>query len=100
LVAALPAPDDLLELRARVQGQGLERERVGAFLAEHEALFELHARGSAREQRRFGPEQLRDLLLGTYRGARRSAAAAVEALYELEELEVTLASDVLVLVRR
>lgn len=97
LLAALPAPDDLLELRARVQGQGLERERAGAFLAEHEALFELRARSVAREPSRLGREQLRDLLAGTYRGARWSAAAAIEAL---EELEVTLASDVLVLVRR
>ncbi len=100
LVAALPAPDDLLELRARVQGQGLERERVGAFLAEHAQHFELRAQTVARERRRLERAQLLDLLAGTYRGARRSSAAAVKGLEALGELEVTLASDVLVLVRR
>lgn len=100
LVAALPASDDLRELRALVQGQGLERERVGAFLAEHEGRFELRARGVARERRRLGREPLLDLLEGTYRGARRSAAAAVADLAARGELEVTLASDVLVLARR
>jgi 23S rRNA (guanine745-N1)-methyltransferase len=97
LLAALPAPDDLLELRALVQGQGAERERVSGFLAEHEALFVLRARSLARQRTRCTRAQLLDLLAGTYRGARRSTALAVE---RLSELEVTLASDVLLLALR
>ena len=97
LVAALPASDDLAELRALVQGKSVPRERVERYLAEHAAHFDLRARSAARGRRRFDRAGLLDLLSGTYRGARRSAAAAVEALLELE---VTLASDVLVLVRR
>ena len=97
LVAALPAPDDLAELRALVQGESVPRERVGTFLAEHEALFEPCARSAARARHRFTRPALLDLLAGTYRGARKSAAAAIEAL---DELTVTLASDVLVLRRR
>ena len=97
LVAALPASDDLVELRALVLGQGLERERASAFVAEHAPHFQLRERTTARERRRFEREQLLDLLRGTYRGARRSAEDAVR---ELGALEVTLASDVLVLARR
>jgi 23S rRNA (guanine745-N1)-methyltransferase len=97
LLAALPAPDDLAELRAHVQGEAQARERTAAFLAEHAPLFELCARGVAREQVCLGRGELADLALGTYRGARASRAAALEGLFELT---VTLASDVLVLARR
>jgi 23S rRNA (guanine745-N1)-methyltransferase len=97
LVAALPAADDLAELRALVQGQNIPRERAAGFLKEHEPFFEQRAPSTARVRRRFARAELLDLLAGTYRGERRSMAAAVNAL---EELEVTLASDVLVLARR
>lgn len=97
LLVALPAPDDLVELRAAVQGQGLERERVAPFLAEHAPSFELVGRTQARERPSCARAVLLDLLSGTYRGGRASAAAAVE---RLERLEVTLASDVLLLAPR
>ena len=97
LVAALPAADDLGELRALVQGTSLPFDRVGGFLAEHEPLFELRARSAARSRHRFSRPGLLDLLTGTYRGARKSTAAAIESL---DELEVTLASEVLVMRRR
>ncbi len=97
LVAALPASDDLCELRTQVQGAGLERERAQAFVAAHAAGFEQVEHGVARIRKRFARAQLLDLLAGTYRGARRSLGAAVEGL---AEMEVTLASDVLVLRRK
>jgi len=97
LLAALPAPDDLVELRARVQGRGIERDRVSGFLAEHEACFVLRARGAARERATCARAQLEALLAGTYRGARRSLAQAIEGL---GELTVTLSSDVLLLAPR
>ena len=97
LVAALPAADDLVELRALVQGKGVARERAAGFLAEHEPFFELRARSVARARRRLARPGLLDLLSGTYRGERRGLAAAVG---RLSELEVTLASEVLVLARR
>jgi 23S rRNA (guanine745-N1)-methyltransferase len=96
LVAALPAPDDLAELRALVQGGSSARERATAFLAEHAPAFELRTRSLARQRRRFARPHLLDLLAGTYRGQRRSSALALAAL---QELEVTLASDLLVLQR-
>jgi hypothetical protein len=49
-----------------------------------------------RERQRLAGEALRDLLQGTYRGARTSATARVEAL---GELDVTLSTDLCVFSR-
>jgi len=97
LLIAVPAHDDLVELRAVVQGQGLERERADRLLAEHEPLFTLVDRSSVREQHRLEREALLDLLRGTYRGERTSAATRVG---DLGSLEVTLASDFFLFARR
>ena len=94
LVVGVPAPDDLIELRAAVQGSGLERERADAVVASHEPIFAVVERFTAREQHRLTGDPLRDLLRSTYRGARASAASRVETL---EALEVTLATDVIVM---
>jgi 23S rRNA (guanine745-N1)-methyltransferase len=95
LLAALPAPDDLAELRELVQGKSVERERVQGFLEEHGERFRLLERASVRERHRLQRPELLDLLAGTYRGERRSSATRVA---ELGEIEVTLASELLVLV--
>jgi 23S rRNA (guanine745-N1)-methyltransferase len=97
LLIAVPADDDLVELRTVVQGQGLERERADHLLAEHEPLFTLVDRSSAREQHRLERKWLLDLLRGTYRGERTSAATRVGAL---ASLDVTLASDFFLFTRR
>ena len=94
LIAAVPAADDLVEIRERLHGTRLDRERVDALLAEHAPLFHLLERGVVRERVRLDVESLRDLLRATYRGARRSASDRVDTL---GPLDVTLASDVLVL---
>ena len=91
LIAGVPAADDLIELRTAVQGPGVERERAGALIEEHEALFVVVERFTTREQQRLEGGTLRDLLRSTYRGARASAAARVETL---DALNVTLATDV------
>jgi len=96
LVVAVPAADDLLELRTLVQGQAIERERVDAVVATHTPFFSAGPRFTVRERHRLEGDALRDVLRGTYRGERASAAGRVEAL---DALEVTLASDVLVLRR-
>ena len=96
LLVAVPAHDDLIELRASVQGLGVERDRTEALIAEHEPFLTLVSRQTARERRRVEGDVLRDLLRTTYRGARQRAAPLVEAL---DAMEVTLASE-LVLFRR
>lgn len=94
LVAGVPAPDDLIELRAAVQGSGLERERAEGLIQEHEALFAVADRFTSREHHRLEGEPLRDLLRSTYRGSRSSTAANVHAL---DVLEVTSSTDVVML---
>jgi 23S rRNA (guanine745-N1)-methyltransferase len=96
LIVAVPAPDDLIELRAQVQGEGTARDRADAVVAEHAPRFALVERFTVRSHHRLEGDALRDLLRGTYRGARASAAARVEAL---DSLEVTVASDVVVMKR-
>jgi 23S rRNA (guanine745-N1)-methyltransferase len=97
LLVAVPAPDDLIELREAVQGTRLERDRVAAVIAEHESSFEVVDRATAREHHHMSGEPLHDLLRGTYRGERTSASERVQAI---TDLGVTLASDFLVLRRR
>jgi 23S rRNA (guanine745-N1)-methyltransferase len=94
LIVAVPAPDDLAELRARVQGEAVARDRADAVVAAHEVRFSLAERFTVRTRHQLEGEVLRDLLRGTYRGARASAAARVETL---GALEITLATDVCVL---
>ena len=50
LLIAVPAPDDLIELRALVQGEGVPRERAVAVAQDHAPFFALEARRTLREQ--------------------------------------------------
>jgi 23S rRNA (guanine745-N1)-methyltransferase len=92
LLVAVPAADDLIELRAQVQGEAVERPRSSAVVEEHATTFTLVDQQTVREHHRLGRQQLLDLLSGTYRGARASTAARVE---RLESLDVTVASEIL-----
>ena len=91
LIVGVPAADDLIELRAEVQGEGVARERADAVVAAHASAFSLVERFTVRERHRLDGAALRDLLRGTYRGARVSALERVEAL---DALEVTLATEI------
>jgi 23S rRNA (guanine745-N1)-methyltransferase len=93
LLVAVPAPDDLVELRAFVQGARVTRDRVGAMVAEHEGQFAPERTFRVADERRLEPGLLRALLGATYRGARTSVGPRVATL---GTLTVTLASDVCV----
>jgi 23S rRNA (guanine745-N1)-methyltransferase len=97
LLIAVPARDDLIELRALVHSEALDRERTTPLQAEHEGRFALVDRWSARERARLERPALLDLLRATYRGARARHADRVNAL---TSLEVTLASDFLLFAPR
>jgi 23S rRNA (guanine745-N1)-methyltransferase len=90
LLVAIPAPDDLVELRTLVLGEGIARDRGAALVEEHAAHFLLHSRSSARERHLLDREALLHLLRGTYRGVRASESERVAGL---DRLEVTLASE-------
>jgi 23S rRNA (guanine745-N1)-methyltransferase len=97
LFVAVPAPDDLIELRALIQGKAVERSRVEAVLNDHERLFKPIEQFSTREHHQLSQESLLDLLHTTYRGARTSTNARVAGL---SRMDVTVASDCVVFQRR
>jgi 23S rRNA (guanine745-N1)-methyltransferase len=97
LLIAVPAPDDLIELRTLVQGAGVGRGRVAALEAEHEKLFILDSVARVTDERHLDPKQLRLLLAATYRGARSSESPRVAAL---GALSVTMASELCLFRRR
>jgi 23S rRNA (guanine745-N1)-methyltransferase len=97
LAVAVPAADDLIELRTLVQGKAVERSRVDALVNEHEPFFTALERFSSRQQITLNHESLKDLLQSTYRGERASARRHVESL---STMDVTLASDCVVFQRR
>jgi 23S rRNA (guanine745-N1)-methyltransferase len=96
LVIALPAPDDLIELRTQIQGAGVERDRGDALIAAHPA-FTVVERTTVRDTMTLEREVLLQLLRGTYRGARLREA---ERAASVERMSVTLASDIVVMRRR
>ncbi len=90
LLVAVPAADDLAELRERVQGTRVDRSRAEALTIEHAPFFTVRDRGAVRERLSLDRDALLDLLRGTYRGERRSAEERIDTL---GGLEVTLASE-------
>lgn len=90
LLVAVPAPDDLLELRAAVLGEGALKDRMERTAATLSGRFEMEARRTVRQTARLGADALRDALAATYRGGRESR---MERLRELTELEVTLSHE-------
>lgn len=97
LVVIVPGMSDLHELRAAIGGRDVEQDRVPGVLAEHDADFRLVERATLEEHHRLERANLLKLLRGTYRGVRHSAASSVE---QLDTLDVTLASELLVFERR
>lgn len=91
LLVAVPAPDDLIELRAAVLGAGAEKDRFGraeALLAER---FTLAHRTASLTRVELSPSAARDALAATYRAGRASRLPAIE---DLAGLPVTLAHDI------
>ena len=94
LLIAVPAVDDVIELRELVQGERIERDRGESVLAEHQSLFDLVERTVIRQAVELDRDRLLDLLHGTYRGARHAAADRIAAL---ARMTVTIASDLFLL---
>jgi 23S rRNA (guanine745-N1)-methyltransferase len=92
LVVAVPAPDDLAELRERALGSATAEDRAEKVVAEHAAHFEAAGISASRDRRRFSVGQLADLLAATYRGGR---AGRRERLSGLDGLAVTLSHRII-----
>jgi hypothetical protein len=96
-IVCVPAADDLGELREALLGAGPPIERADKALAALAGELELVERGSVRERHALDARGVADLLAATYRGARRSEAGRAASI---ATIEVTVASDVLVLAPR
>ena len=94
LLISLPAPDDLIELRALVQGEAVRRARGEALVAAHRQWLEVMDESRVSETMMLEREALLNLLRTTYRGARLAAAERVAGI---ERMAVTLASEMFVL---
>jgi 23S rRNA (guanine745-N1)-methyltransferase len=94
MLIAVPAPDDLIELREQVQGEGVERDRGETLVVAHQTRFELVERSSIGETLTLDREMLLNLLRATYRGARLASAQRVALV---DRMQVTLSSEVFVL---
>lgn len=94
MLIAVPAPDDLIELRQRVQGEGVARDRSDALVAAHLPRFELAERSVISATMTLDREVLLNLLRATYRGARLASADRVALL---DRMAVTMASEMFVL---
>lgn len=92
LLVAVPAPEDLVELREAVFGARVERQRATTVIREHEPYFSVENQVRHSERPTLDVSQLSDLLTGTYRGARAASRLPRAAL---AAMAVTLASDIL-----
>jgi 23S rRNA (guanine745-N1)-methyltransferase len=89
LLVAVPGPDDLVELRAAVLGEGRLRDRLESSAERIAADFELEERWSVQGSARLGPDAIRDALAATYR-VRESRRERIAAL---PETAVTLSHE-------
>lgn len=92
LLVAVPGPDDLIELREALLGEGTVRDRLERAAGELAAAgFELERRRTVRHMADLDAAGIRDVLASSYRGARESERRRLEGL---SRLEVTFSREV------
>jgi 23S rRNA (guanine745-N1)-methyltransferase len=92
LVIAVAGPDDLIELREAILGEGKLADRTEAAIGALENEFRLERQESVRTVARLDPESIEDVMMSSYRAMRTRER---EKLAELGEMEVTLSRDIL-----
>jgi 23S rRNA (guanine745-N1)-methyltransferase len=92
LLVALPAPDDLVELREAVQGEGLERDRAERTIRDFAGGFTLVHRETLRHTAMLDSAAMVDFMSSSYRGLRHRER---ERLMRLDAMKVTMAREVL-----
>jgi 23S rRNA (guanine745-N1)-methyltransferase len=92
LLVVVPAPDDLIEVRELVLGEGVSRDRVDKAIETFAPLFVLDRHERIRHVVHLDPAAVRDVMVGTYRAGRASRQAR---LATVTDLDVTLSRDVL-----
>jgi len=92
LLVVLPGPEDLLELRAAVLGEGVERDRTERTVAAFAPHFRLERSESLRHTATLDRAAIHDVMASSYRGLRTRER---EKLEQLDSMQVTLARDLL-----
>lgn len=92
LLIAIPAADDLIELRALVLGAGEERDRVERTVETFAERFELTGQKIFRQRLAFDREAIHDVMSSSYRGLRASER---DRLAALDAMDVTSSRDLL-----
>ena len=92
LLLVVPAPDDLIEVRELVLGEGVTRDRVDKAIEAFAPLFVLDRHERIRHAAHLDAASVRDIMVGTYRAGRASRRARLDTV---PDLDVTLSRDVL-----
>jgi len=92
LLVVIPGPDDLIELREVILGEGLVRDRVDHAIAAFAPFFTLERHQRLRHVERLDAEALADVMISSYRAGRASRLARLSSL---DSLDVTLSRDAL-----
>jgi 23S rRNA (guanine745-N1)-methyltransferase len=92
LLVVVPAPDDLIEVRELVLGEGVTRDRVDKAIETFAPLFLLDRHERIRHAAHLDPTSVHDVMVGTYRAGRASRRARLAAV---PDLDVTMSRDVL-----
>ena len=94
LLLAIPAADDLVEIREAVMGGRVERDRVERTVDMFAAHFALESRAHVAQSAELGHDALVDIMTSSYRGLRPRER---ERLATVEKMHVTMARDLLLL---
>lgn len=90
LLLVVPAPDDLIEVRERILGERIERDRIESAIATFAPLFRLERHQRIRHTARLDAASVRDAMAASYRAGRVSRLARLAAV---SDLDVTLSRD-------
>ncbi|HEY7648231.1 MAG TPA: methyltransferase domain-containing protein [Methylomirabilota bacterium] len=93
LAIVVPGPEDLIELRAAVLGEGVERDRTPRVIRACAPFFTLERRERLRGRERLDAATAADALTASYRGLRPRQRARTASL---GIVDVTLAREVLI----
>jgi 23S rRNA (guanine745-N1)-methyltransferase len=96
VILVVPGADDQAELRQAMLGSVVDKGWAEKSAAAFAGRFRVEEDAEVRQRDRLAGDALRDLVAGTYRGARRRARERLDAL---GELEVTSSWRLLVLAR-
>jgi 23S rRNA (guanine745-N1)-methyltransferase len=91
-LVVIPAPDDVIELRAAVLGAGEERDRTERTIETFASHFTLARRERRQHRALLDRNAIRDVMASTYRGVRPRERERLEAL---GAMEVTASRDLL-----